>query len=952
MRPVGLLPREQNPSKQGRVLLLVLLALFVALSSSPSHAAQPLPFRPPPPPLDSLPAPPMVRQIPLLSLRVQSLTRTFLETLDPGKEEEALFALALETREAQNFEEAEALLREFLRRYPHSPLRGKALFLLGELLSLKGDYEAADSLYGEAQKLLPAETSRQALAQRVNLALTIRDLPRAAYLLRQLLREEPDPMRAKAERRVLARILAHLGKPNEALTLLPPEDRESLLAAHLYLLARDFPSAARLYEKHEAQPGVRFLLGYARWKAGDLEGALQAWSRVPPEDPLFDWAALYRGTTLSRRGACDEALPVLNTVRDSLLRPYALTEAGRCAFLLGKLQEAEEALTRAVAENPLPWAFLILGQLYGAKGAFSKALQTLERAATFPNLETYARLQIAFLLYRTGKAKEALKTLRKLPELPDSLSPYAQLLEAKALLRVGRDAEGLSRLTTLFADRRVGPYAALEAGLYFYTHNLFDRALDPLEKALESPSPPVRRAALLYLADALFNLHRYPEAAEYYTRYLSEAPPTDPNHPSTLWALGLAQFRAGELTDAERHFDELARAVPGTPLAYAALYMKALCLDGQGQPEKAAALLRAIADSAANPTRDRAFLEAANVLYNADRLAEAQSLYRAFLDRFPESAYLDEALEGLFYVGQRQNNPQAVLRFLDTKLQERPDLAPLLLYKKGEFLLNLGRTEEGIEALETFLQRFPQHPLAPRARLQIGLAYVRNGKPQNALLYLKDAQENEEGAFRYGQVLYTLGHHETAEEVLKRFLVRYPRSPFRPEALYTLGLTLEAQGKEGEAIEEFQTLLLEYPTNPLADRVILELAPLLGKRGLVDSALVLLDALQARRSDALAGQAELLRGDLYRMQGDCQRAVEAYMRAYRVYEAFRDISGEGLFRAGECYERLGRKEEALVVYKRLLHDFPDSPHREEAESHIQALEKALLEEEKERLQKP
>jgi len=63
-------------------------------------------------------------------------------------------------------------------------------------------------------------------------------------------------------------------------------------------------------------------------------------------------------------------------------------------------------------------------------------------------------------------------------------------------------------------------------------------------------------------------------------------------------------------------------------------------------------------------------------------------------------------------------------------------------------------------------------------------------------------------------------------------------------------------------------------------------------------------------------------GYAYEGQGDYQRALDSYQSLVSEGESF--LQPWGYFNVGRCYEKLGKREEALKAYRIFLEKFPDS----------------------------
>jgi len=93
--------------------------------------------------------------------------------------------------------------------------------------------------------------------------------------------------------------------------------------------------------------------GASRWRAGDVEGAAQAFGQaleLAPEDPVRRYDL---GTALARKGDLQNALPLLEAAsKDPELDASAAYNAGTAALEAGRIRPAVELLRRALLADP------------------------------------------------------------------------------------------------------------------------------------------------------------------------------------------------------------------------------------------------------------------------------------------------------------------------------------------------------------------------------------------------------------------------------------------------------------------------------------------------------------------------------------------------------------------------------------------------------------------------
>jgi outer membrane protein assembly factor BamD len=185
---------------------------------------------------------------------------------------------------------------------------------------------------------------------------------------------------------------------------------------------------------------------------------------------------------------------------------------------------------------------------------------------------------------------------------------------------------------------------------------------------------------------------------------LVERQPESDLVPVATFLIGETYYRAGEYEKAAPEFESFVTLYPGHAIADLGQYR----------------LARSYFDQMPTLERDQAL--------TARALAEFQKVIRLY----PESRYAPDAIVKIeacrlrlaekelwvadYYV--RRGNYQAALPRYDTVLKEYPrtQAAPQALYRKGEALLRLGRTEEAQGAFRQLDADYPQSDWSRRAR--------------------------------------------------------------------------------------------------------------------------------------------------------------------------------------------------------------------------------------------
>lgn len=127
-----------------------------------------------------------------------------------------------------------------------------------------------------------------------------------------------------------------------------------------------------------------------------------------------------------------------------------------------------------------------------------------------------------------------------------------------------------------------------------------------------------------------------------------------------------------------------------------------------------------------------------------------------------------------------------------------------------------------------------------------------------------------------------------------------------------------------EAMDEFERIRREYPDTDAGQLAQLQLGQGFLEQKQYDRAVetyrTFLDSNPKERLYRLFALQNL--GYAYEGQGDYQNALNSFQELIDMGESF--LQPWGYLNIGRCYEKLGKKEEALRNYRRFLEKFPDS----------------------------
>ncbi len=709
-----------------------------------------------------------------------------------------------------------------------------------------------------------------------------------------------------------------------------------------------------------------YLLGLIDYKKGDTGSAIARMDSVLKEDAAFIYPYAKFVKILSYRKAknYDDYIRALKefpkSYGESLLSAYAYYLLGLEFFKSGSLDSAYfyfEKSQHLAQELPIkPQVYFMLGEVSFLQKRYRDAINYFSVAQDGlkeSDIRGYVSLRIVMSLYYLGKYDDLVAFSEEaLPEVPDSIAEWIHLYRAKTYFKMKMYRYTEDELVKIIRSRAFGDvlyYAYFERGLLKYWQRKYVKAEKYFYQVISnySDTSKIYELSFLYIGDCKFNRRQYGLAARYYEKFLELHKDKDDLYYDALWHLGLTYYRMRKFGRALQLFEKVHRANVKKKTKDVALLMIAECYRSLENYEKAAEIYEKIYRDKKSSLRALAYYKLGDLYYNQGMYENAYEIYRKIIKEFPGSDLVDDAIEGFLQSAGQIGKDQEAYAFFDSLIYNSPPvIAATLLFKKGEYQFNQGWYEEAIKTFRQITTRFPSQKLVHKAYFWMGMSYIRLDSCAMAVNAFSKALKIPESYYYIAQCNFKMGNYHSAVENMLKFLENTKEETAKyPEAYRVLAYSYINLGDTLAADSMMEKILKRYPDNPVADEARLYLASRLKEQALFDSALSLLKVVKKNRSDDIAAKASLLMADIYRDMGETQEAIIEYITTYRIYEKlYPEVAQEALLRAGELYEKEGRLEEALTVYRRLLRKFPDSPYKEEVEKRAKEIEDKLIEE--------
>lgn len=861
----------------------------------------------------------------------------------------ALYSIALAHAEERDQppDRTAAIIRDMLEQYPGNPKELDALYLLGELIELRGDAGAALDVYDRIIENFPSEGQLEARNRKAHCLLLLGRFAEA--------RDAIDAFGAEFQRIV----------PAEEYT---PEVKDAraenqLLRGELEILEGNFAAAEKAFLPLVADQASSYRrpallgLGATYQSAGRYDSAVALYGQIIGEDTIDAArmkAEFNRALSLRGLGRTAEATALLKEIGQNaghLVSDRAQIELGVAAYLRGAYTEADSALTLAIerartaaakvrARTLLGVVKLGLNDPAGAIAAFEAADSVTDGAgpgAPQSDRASDATLLRGITLARVQRAAEAITTLNRFLESNPSHPGASQALYwlADSYYQTGLYRAAVDALALLLEQHPGSSYAA--SALYALGWAQLRRrefakaesAFSQLAKAF--PASDFVAEAQIRRGDALYLAGRFDEAIEAYKRSLDEKPTRD-EEIYAEYQIALTENQRGRLPESAMLFESFASCYASDELQQDARYQSGEVLLRAGRYADAVGAFGAfIAAGGRDDLLARAYLALGDAYARLNEADLAEAAYAIVQLRFGESSsakaardkqqrLLDErpaedAERARCGPATRSGLARAaVYHHVARYAEEAAELGALNRSNAGEACLidiersvarnrlGLRDTAGAIDALRGVADRASKSGAARDVMLDLGITLVRRGNASEGLVYLQRLHAD-------------LG--DSVEAGMERRL------------LLAMASAHEALGALDTSRALLHTVIAKAPESADAGRAWMRLVNMEIDPALRDTARQHLVSI-ARRDDSIGRTAlEMVIAFLIaeRNDGAAVPALEDFLNRFGGdYTA----QSRALLTLGAIHERLGEREKARAAYARIMRRRCDGDIRSQA----------------------
>ncbi|MBM3214864.1 tetratricopeptide repeat protein [Candidatus Poribacteria bacterium] len=869
----------------------------------------------------------------------------------------------------ERYADAYATLADFLSRYPDGPQAPEAAYRAAESLFYAEQWDQASTLYAAFVEKFGTSRDHENLVAdaelRIGQALfRAKRFAEAREQFGRVGQRYPSLDAASDAHYWAAEILVEQKRYNEAiyefrrfLSAYPDSDR---VPNARYSIGRAFfdltqyAEAVREFEPLAEDIGSKlhdaatWYVAECRRLLNDLNTAVIWYRRVPTASSYYDDALLGRGTAYAILGDHERAAEAYAEVAgssDSPLRWDALYQLGIAQFNKKDYAGSAESFAKFLTGAPEGTA---LGKPDGARYWL---LRTQYERKLYADAVATARALIS-----ASPGSEHIAATRFF--LAESLywqQDYAGArAEYDALIKAVPDTEW-SRLArtaigwTHFAEGQAAGDAGSQKGAY-------DKAIAAWTRVADDPkSEPEAAAKARYdIGVAQVNLQNYAAASSTFEALISrfgESEWVDDARYMLAWTYYLRENYA----KANEAFDELLRRHATSPLVPESILYRANGYFKRNQYTDAIREYVRVRDGYPNAEttvgnrkiqiREQAQYQIGESYYNLRDYATAIRSYRELQALYPSSPLADDAQYAIGQAYQLSGDTGAALDAFRTLVTQYPEseLAPDALRTIGISYFDDRKYQQAIAQFQEVISRYPDSSAAPHAQYDIGRCYYElRSYPQSiqafgAVSGLRNATADiRASALYFGAWVLRdpdNGRRDPARaiELLQQLVSQHPKAAEASRAyLLTAELQL-AQGANDAAIKSYRALIDAYPSTEEGKAARVDLSNTLLRLKRNAEAIQAIAPIVAEPSgypNDLVVKAQMTTGDAQMNLKRYDDAAKAYLVVSLVYgDDFPGEALQGLARAGDAYEKGGKRTQAVRWYERAVATYANHRQR-------------------------
>lgn len=702
----------------------------------------------------------------------------------------------------------------------------------------------------------------------------------------------------------------------------------------------------------------------------EAAAAWESWQKQYPQSPLRGEARLAQAWNALRHGESDLAAKQLSVLTQA--SPWYERDARVAlakATLLYSQNKPTEALTALGPKTSGPAATYLRGLCYRSKGsvlASAAAFQEITQRYPDSPLRDPAMLAKAdaFLIARDYRsASEEFGNVARKAKDPRVVAE-AEVRGAGSLFLAGSADSALGVLRGIVArypDTDVAARAQFLVGDLLASRGQYAEAIVEMNRVLKQYfQHSVAASAQYRVARCLDALGRKGDATGTYQAVVSGYP-LEPEAPAAAYLAGVGLLSQGKPRLAAPYFQivldrytsesgkpnsDMFRSPERLELVDASLCLLLYSYHRAGDLGQLAGAPHVFLDRmppSRSPWRAYALLIDADASAAQARYPESQATLERLMHDFPDNPIGAGATKLLAWTYARQGNDSLAIATEERLVARyggsgKPEIVASALLDIAHDRFNQKNYRAAAAGYESFLKRFPTHPLRNVAHYQAGLSYVRLSRAGDAVDHWEAIVKDSAGApiaerawSRAGDLYFQAQHYDAAKRCYQGLLDNFAQTEAAGLAMLRMAQCEYNAGGDAAALQGYSEVIARYPDSPYAGEA---------KRG-CELALYRMGQ-SARGTEELAKLVEQYPNSPFAADALFQIAKKDYQagRYAPAAEGFRRVvsqfpgysaADQAQYLLADCYVRSGSKSDAQTVYEQFLSYFPNSELKPSAE---------------------
>lgn len=730
-------------------------------------------------------------------------------------EDEIRFRVAECYFNIKDYDRAKDHFETILRRKKYAYLEPECLYAIGMIDILQGNYRGAEQIL---QRLLKNPAYKE--EDRANFALGVLYYFRGSY---QEAKEKLEGLKLLEARFYYGKTLSRLGNPLEAIKSFK-EILDEAPNTPIATLAEFSRAEALFFNKDFDGAKVKFKDFIAYY----------------PKSPLIDYAHFFYAASLIHygeyAGAVEHLIP-LTRHSDNLLAAHAGYFLGICRMNLNDGLGAVSAFQRVRANYPNTMISSYANlQLTKALLAYGDTIQALTSSAQLATM--FASGELASIgEYLTGmiyfQKKDYVNAIRffesllsKYPKSPLREPAATMLLYSLYNLKNFDYAVTFgSRYIKDFPDEKNewrGRTLYFLAESYYYLNNFIEAEKSYLTVTKDYFGIEVSPYARLGLAYSLYNQDR-PKAAQDIFESMSKVPYGDSSLVMAIYlGLGYSQFNQRDYMKSRETFEALYNtfpkdercAVPSLFYAGMSYYNLEYYANAIESWEKLLGNFPLARKSA------EAGFRAGDTYFKALEYEKARSLFRWVVENHPNDDFARSSQLAIAQSYYNQKNYDDAIRDFQKFLDLYPTADEATAARKGMEMCYYQKGLESTEAMQYFVERFPQSELAADGQYQIAQKFFDDKKYVQAMeefikvvINFPSSSYAPDALLLAAECAVNIENWQKSTELYERYLSYFPKGREKDAVYFNLGTAYFNLKEYGKALKNFQTVVDSFPSS-------------------------------------------------------------------------------------------------------------------------------------------